>query len=612
MFSQISQDFFYSIRFRLLASILILLGLSISISMYGLWTFERDRYIAMAKMDATKAGQTIEKALRNAMLQNNRVAIQQAVDDIHAIVKPSIISILSYESKVVVSSDTSQVGKHFERNSDPGCMTCHPATGTAPQRSAVLLDTEAGPVLRNIIKIANGPECYGCHPPSQKNCGILVYDVLFTETIETLHTVLLPMALTGLVAFVFLIFFLSFIVQRYVHRPVQQLMEGFIHVGQGDFNYWVEVDTRGEFQEMADQFNVMSHAILRSFAEIKGKNWETSSLYTFVQQLSRAIEWNQLRRLITNLLHETFTAQQVVVCLAREKQEQVVYEISWRKADNLRYHHREYAEQVDAPDLPNGLTQAWEKWRAGELTTAIFSAKDTRVVLSLDSKNIPLGLVCLEREDNRPFSGAEKKLILALAEQVGIALANARLYRMAITDGLTELYTRRYCETAMRKYLEAYEVAPEKGFCVLMIDIDHFKLVNDTHGHQVGDEVLVQLAGLISTSIRQEDVACRFGGEEFIVLISGDLNKGKESALRLRQVIEDHVFISSTAPPLHKTISIGVANFPLHGENGEGVIGAADQALYEAKEQGRNRVVCYGAEPVSPAIVNTPPENGDS
>lgn len=596
MFSQFSQDFFYSIRFRLLASLLILLGLSISVSMYGIWTFERDRYMEISQKEAMRAGQTIEKALRHAMLQNNREAIQLAVDEIHKIVKPSVISILSYEGQVAVSSHSAMLGKRLDRDSDPGCVACHTDTGVIPQQSAVFLKTEAGPVLRNVVKIANGPECYGCHAPTQKNCGILVYDVLFTETIEMLKTVLFRMALTGLLSFTVLIVVLSFIVQRYVHRPLQQLMEGFIHVGQGDFNYWVEVETKGEFQEMADLFNVMSHAIHRSFAEIKGKNWETASLYTFVQQLSRAIEWNQLRRLITDLLHETFTAQQVMVCLAREKQDQVVYELSWRKAGNLRYHHREYADYVDAPDLPEGITQAWEKWRAGELTSAIFSAKDTRVILSLDSKNIPLGLICLQREDNRPFSGAEKKLLLALGEQIGIALANARLYRMAITDGLTELYTRRYCETAMRKYFETYEITPDKGFCILMLDIDHFKLVNDTHGHQVGDEVLVQLAGLLRASIRQEDVACRFGGEEFIILVNGDLDRGRESALRLRQIVEDHVFISSTAPPLRKTISIGVANFPLHGKTGEEIIYVADQALYEAKEQGRNRVICYGDE----------------
>lgn len=591
-----SLDFLYSIRFRLLASLFVLLALSISVSMYGIWVFERDRYMAIAQSEATKAGKTIEKALRSAMLQNNRKAIQQSVDDISAIVKPSVISILSYESRVEISSDKSMLGRHFDRDTEANCVACHTTRGVLPGRNAVFLTTEAGPVLRNVIKIPNGPECYGCHAPARKNCGILVYDVLFTDTIEMLRTVLLRMALTGLVSFVFVFLVLSFIIQRYVHRPLHHLMEGFVHVGRGNFNYWVEVNAKGEFQEMADLFNVMSHAIQRSFAEIKRKNWETASLYTFVQQLSRAIEWNRLRRLITDLLHETFNTRHVVVFLSREQQDRIVYEVSWRLADNPRYHHRDYALRVDSDDLPPGVVAEWEKWRNGELTDICFSENDTRVILPLDSKNVSLGLICLQREAGRPFSGAEKKLISAVGEQLGIALANARLYRMAITDGLTELYTRRYCETAIRKLLETHEVTPEKGFCVLMLDIDHFKLVNDTHGHQVGDEVLIQLAALIRASTRHDDVACRYGGEEFIVLINGDLSVGRESALRLRQIIENHLFTSNGAPPLHSTVSIGVANFPLHGKNGEEIIGAADHALYEAKKQGRNRVVCFGDE----------------
>ena len=594
-----SLDFLYSIRFRLLASLFVLLALSISVSMYGIWVFERDRYMTIAESEATKAGQTIEKALRSAMLQNNRKAIQQSVDDISAIVKPSVISILSYDNTIEISSDKSMLGRHFNRDSEASCAVCHTTKGVTPQRSAVFLETEAGPVLRNVIKIPNGPECYGCHAPAQKNCGILVYDVLFTDTIGMLRTVLFRMALTGLVSFIFLILVLSFIIQRYVHRPLHHLMEGFIHVGRGNFNYWVEMDTKGEFQEMADLFNVMGHAIQRSFAEIKRKNWETASLYTFVQQLSRAIEWTRLRRLITDLLHETFDTRHVVVFLSREKQDQVVYEVSWRQAGDPRYHHRDYAQRVEADDLPLGVISEWEKWQNGELTDTCFSEHDTRVVLPLNSKNVSLDMICLQREAGKPFSGAEKKLISAVGEQTGIALANARLYRMAITDGLTELYTRRYCETAIRKLLETNEVTPEKGFCILMLDLDHFKLVNDTHGHQVGDKVLIQLAGLIRASTRQDDVACRYGGEEFIVLIAGGLNVGKESALRLRQVIENHVFISTSGTALRITVSIGVANFPLHGKNGEEVTGAADHALYEAKKQGRNRVVCFGNEPAA-------------
>ena len=594
------QDFLYSIRFRLLASLFVLLGLSISVSMYGIWTGERDRQMDIARKEAMQAGQIIEKALRTAMLQNNRKAIHQSVDDIHAIAKPAVLSILSFDGTVAVSSDRSMVGSRFNRDIDPSCVACHTTKGMLPLRTAVFLETATGPVLRNIIKVPNGPECHGCHPPSQKNCGILMYDVPFSDTITMLRTVLIRMAFTGLISFIFLILVLSFIIQRYVHRPLHQLMEGFIHVGSGNFNHWVEVNTKGEFQEMADQFNVMSRAIQRSFVEIKGKSWETTSLYTFVQQLSRAIEWDRLRRLITELLYETFNARHVVVCLAREKHDQTVYEVSWRQADDQRYHHRECALRMDFKDLPFCVISEWERWRTGELLSPCFNENDTRVFLPLDSKNVSLGLVCLQREAGQNFSGAEKKLIIAVGEQLGIALANARLYRMAITDALTELYTRRYCETAIRKFIETHESAPEKGFCILMLDIDHFKRVNDTHGHQIGDEVLSQLAGLIRTSIRHDDVACRYGGEEFLVLVADGLDKGKESAQRLRQIIENHVFNSSTAPPLdiRNTISIGVANFPLHGGTGDEVIGAADQALYVAKARGRNRVVCFGEESV--------------
>ncbi len=593
----ISMDFLYSIRFRLLASLFVFLGLSISVSMYGLWTFERDRSMSIVRKEAMYAGQTIEKALRSAMLQNNWAAIQQSVDDIHAIAKPSEISILSFEGTVALSSDQSMAGRHFDRDSDASCVACHTTKEILPQRTAVFLETAAGPMLRNVLKIPNGPECYGCHAPSQKNCGILVYDVSFTDTITMLRTLMFQMTLIGLVSFVFLIFVLSFIIQRYVHRPLHQLMDGFIHVGSGDFNHWVEVDTRGEFQQMADQFNVMSRAIQRSFVEIRGKNWETSCLYTFVQQLSRAIEWNELRRLITDLLYESFNAQAVMLCLSREKQGQIVYEISWRQADDMRYNHRECALQVESKDLPCDIASELKRWRAGELTAPCFNENNTMVFLPLnDSKNISLGWMCLQRETSLHFSREEKKLILAVGEQVGIALANARLYRMAITDGLTELYTRRYCKTSMRKFLEAYESALENDFCVMMLDVDHFKRVNDTHGHQVGDDVLVKIAGLIRSSIRDGDVACRYGGEEFLVLMAGGLNGARESALRLRQIIENHVFSSSTAPLLRLriTISLGVANFPLHGRTGEEVVGAADQALYKAKEQGRNRVVCFG------------------
>jgi len=562
-----SKEILHSIRFRLLTSLFVLLGLSISLSMFGIWTFERDRYMRIARREAMNAGQTIEKALRSGMLANDWDAIQTSVEEIQQIVKPSVISIMAYDGTVAVSSNHQLIGQRIDRNLDPGCIICHTRIGIIPDQPAVFMETASGAVLRNVIKVANSPECYGCHNPGQQNLGIVMYDALFADTYQMLRTVLFRTALTGLATFLLVILVLSWVIQRYVHRPVNQLMEGFLHVGRGDYDHWVDIEGKGEFQDMADQFNVMSQAIGRSFVEIRRKNWETSSLYAFVQQLSHAIEWSRLKRIVIDLLFETFTLERALLILRQEKKEGDTFEAAWRQADNRRYAHAEFAQTQPPETTLDCLPAEWERWQRGELTELHFSDHDSRVLLPLISKNIAIGLLCLRRQQGQRFTGAEKKLLQAVAEQITIALANARLYRLAITDPLTG--------------------------CILMLDLDHFKKVNDTHGHQVGDEMLIQLAELIRGHIRYDDVACRYGGEEFIVLVAGKIEIGRETGQRLRQVIDEYVFTTSTAPPLFNTISIGVAHYPSHGRNGEEVIGAADLALYQAKEQGRNRVVCF-------------------
>ena len=587
------RDLRYSLRFRLLISLFLLLGISLSMAMAGIWNFERNRFMEHARSEAMLAGRTIEKALRSAMLANDWDQIRQAVDDIHQIAKPSVISIMAPDGVVAVSSDDSLVGRRFDRAAEPGCVVCHQQPGAMPHQDAVLLETETGPLLRNIIKIPNAPECYGCHPPEQKICGILVYDVLFSDIYTSLRTLLFRLALTGLASFLLIVVVLSLIVQHFVHRPLVRLLEGFIHVGSGDFNHWVEVGTGGEFQEMADQFNVMSQGIGRSLAEIRQKNWETGKLYSFVQQLSQATEWNRLKRTISNLLFESFAADRVALFLYRERAQGELIDISWQQAGDRRYHHREYAPSADNGEMPEWIMAEVEKWRRDPLATVSFLLEETAAFVPLVSKSVAVGLVFLQKERGRPFRVVDKKLLLAVTEQITIALANARLYRMAITDGLTGLYTKRYCESFVRKILDSIGPGQEKSFSVLMLDLDHFKQVNDTHGHQAGDEVLIQIGSLLRATIRQDDAACRYGGEEFILLVTGSPEAGMETATRIRQVVEQHVFVCDGGLVLRSTVSIGVAFFPQHGEKGEALIGAADQALYEAKEQGRNRVVCY-------------------
>jgi diguanylate cyclase (GGDEF)-like protein len=396
--------------------------------------------------------------------------------------------------------------------------------------------------------------------------------------------------LTGLVTFLLAIIILSLTVQRYVLKPLQQLGAGFGRIGIGDFDHWVEVHAGGEIQEMADQFNVMSQALKRSFSEIKHKNWEIGQLYVFVQQLSQASGWRKLRRIITNLVFETFGADRVALFLLREQNETEVMEIAWRQAGDPRYYHQEHHIVPEEGQLPDWIMDAWKQWHRHPAMAPSFSADDAGIFLPLASKNAALGLLCLQRESSRPFSKMEKKLLLAVSEQICVVLANAQLYRMATTDGLTGLYTKRYCESVIKKFMDAQDADPHLAFNVLMLDLDHFKRVNDIHGHQTGDKVLMQLADLILSHIRYDDVACRYGGEEFIMLVTGDMSTGLLTAERLCRAVAEFAFQGGGGLTLGNTISIGVANFPEHGKTAAEVIGAADQALYEAKDGGRNQV----------------------
>src|SRR3981189_89541 len=162
---------------------------------------------------------------------------------------------------------------------------------------------------------------------------------------------------------------------------------------------------------------------------------------------------------------------------------------------------------------------------------------------------------------------------------------------MAITDALTGLYNRRYMETHVGSLVEQAR-SRGKPLTVLVLDIDYFKSINDTHGHDAGDDVLREFALRIRKSIRGIDLACRYGGEEFVVVMpEPDLGVATMVAERLRRRIASEPFlIQKGARSVEVTISIGIAALG-SGDNAASVLKRADQALYRAKRDGRNRVV---------------------
>lgn len=159
------------------------------------------------------------------------------------------------------------------------------------------------------------------------------------------------------------------------------------------------------------------------------------------------------------------------------------------------------------------------------------------------------------------------------------------------SDALTGLYNRRYFERRLREE-SAHAKRHKRPFAIVLVDIDHFKLVNDTYGHEDGDRVLCHVAELLGASLREDDIACRFGGEEFVVLMPDtDFRQAQSVAERVRQAVAERPFEAGAQRPLNITVSVGVALNDAEGDTPELVLKRADIALYRAKREGRNRVI---------------------
>ncbi|UJW30857.1 diguanylate cyclase [Saccharothrix sp. AJ9571] len=185
--------------------------------------------------------------------------------------------------------------------------------------------------------------------------------------------------------------------------------------------------------------------------------------------------------------------------------------------------------------------------------------------------------------------------VLTIARLAGLVSEQRRL---AITDGLTGLHTRRYFEAELPAEIARARRAGS-ALAVLIADVDHFKSINDRYGHPCGDQVLVEISRRLRSATRDTDILARYGGEEFALLIRG--SGGEEPAVigeRIRRAVADSpVAIDGGHSPIEVTISVGTASFPLHGKTPADLVGAADRALYAAKNRGRDRVVGWPAEP---------------
>jgi len=221
--------------------------------------------------------------------------------------------------------------------------------------------------------------------------------------------------------------------------------------------------------------------------------------------------------------------------------------------------------------------------------------KNTYLCTPILAQGETLGIVHFQATDEAPqIDESELSFKTTFAGQIGLSIANIRLREalrtQSVRDALTGLYNRRYLEETLDREVRRAARA-EQSLGILMLDLDHFKNFNDTYGHDAGDVVLRETAAALTNGIRAEDFVCRFGGEEFVVILpTADLEASRARGERLRSKMRELTIMHQGKSLGMVTISVGVAAFPQHGMSPKELMAAADAALYEAKREGRDRV----------------------
>jgi len=229
----------------------------------------------------------------------------------------------------------------------------------------------------------------------------------------------------------------------------------------------------------------------------------------------------------------------------------------------------------------------------------LFEDLNPTLIVPLIQKNHLNGMLVLQEriaiDDDTAYTEYERDQIMSIASLASVAINNAALLEMSSTDMMTHLKLKYYFFNVLTEAIDSAFLT-NKNIAVLMFDIDFFKKFNDTYGHECGDFVLINVADLIKRSLRETDVASRYGGEEFTVLLA---DSGKDEAMlvaeRIRSTIDEHDFVFNNQH-LHVTISVGVSVFDTQTNlvnSPNEFVNQADQGLYMSKSNGRNKVTYF-------------------
>lgn len=388
------------------------------------------------------------------------------------------------------------------------------------------------------------------------------------------------------------------VVARGLSQPFSELTEAAERVVQGDLDTAITTaGDEGEAGRLGSAFNLMTGELRRSLRDLERSREELrDSLERIGEALTSTHDLDGLLQVVLETALATLDTRAGVVLYRSADQLQLVGELGLHEA-GLN------APAVVAPGsgVLGRVVSSGSPVR-GRLGSGPVELQPTEtepstgdvLAVPLRSMGTVIGVVALyDRNDGRSFDAADEDALGTLAGQASIAIDNVQLHqeaqRLSTTDALTGLWNFRYLSMSLAREIER-STRFDRPLAVLMLDLDHFKTVNDTHGHPRGDTVLRELAHRVQEQIREVDTFARYGGEEFVVVLPETTVEGAaQLAERICVAVHREPFRHDGEQPLDITVSVGGAAFPEHGSSPATLMRAADKALYVAKAEGRDR-----------------------
>ncbi|MDQ3879053.1 MAG: sensor domain-containing diguanylate cyclase, partial [Actinomycetota bacterium] len=399
---------------------------------------------------------------------------------------------------------------------------------------------------------------------------------------------------------------LAFLLARLITLPLAELGQGALAIAQGRYGHRIPVRGRDEVGKLASAFNDMSAQLESTITQLSASR---DQLRRAIQRVGHALrgthDLNQMLATVVETSADAVGADAAVMWRISPARDEL-YAAFARGVNESQLHRIPIGRGVVGSVVTTG--NALVVPQMGAVDVAPEEPRfPTTMALPMHSDGKVNGVLAAYRSDpSNIFTDEDVETATFLTEQGSVAIENVLLHdearRLSLTDGLTSIWNMRFFQMQFRQVL-ATATRFARPFSVLMLDLDRFKEINDTFGHQRGDEILIEFAQRVSRTLREVDTLARYGGEEFICLLSEtDKHGAFTTAEKILFAIRSVPFEGSEGDiPVSLTVSIGVASYPEHGDSFRSLVRRADEALYRAKQDGRDRIYVTGDARTYPA-----------